>query len=51
LEDRDEIREVFPRVTYPVERREFGLGALRDGVGAAERIRQRFVAEVMFGCG
>ena len=33
------------RLEFVLERREFGLGALHDGVGAADRIGESFVGE------
>ena len=35
------------RLEFILERREFGLGALHDGVGAADRIGEGFVAEIV----
>jgi hypothetical protein len=35
------------RLEFVLERREFGLGALHDGVGATDRIREGFVAEIV----
>jgi hypothetical protein len=35
------------RLEFVFERREFGLGALHDGVGAADRVGEGFVAEIV----